>query len=174
LKEEWNFVSFPVNISVDKSDITVSCLRVNYSWEDAVTSGILLNFVYGWSRSLQIYSIGGTFSPGEGYWVYSYKACNLSITTDTINDDTYISGLQQEWNLIGLPFSTPVNKADLIVVHNGMGYSWADAVSNGFVLNYIYGWNPTLKNYEMSTVLNPGTAYWIYGYSSCSLKKEMA
>jgi hypothetical protein len=173
LSKEWNFVSFPVNESVDKTDITVRYLGVNYSWQNAVTAGIIMNSIYGWSTSLRNYFISDAFDPGLGYWVYAYEACNLSITTDTINDDTYISSLQQEWNLVGLPFSTFVNKQDLIVVHSGIEYSWQNAVAVGIVMNFIYGWSPTAKNYVISDTLYPGTAYWLYAYQDCVLKKEV-
>ena len=171
LSEEWNFVSFLVNESVAKSDINVRYLGVNYSWQDAVTGGIIVNLIYGWSPSLKNYYVSDVFDPGAGYWVYAYEACHLSITTDAINDDTYISSLLQEWNLVGLPFSTPVNKLDLVVVHNGSKYSWQDAVSGGIIMNSVYGWSPSVKNYVMSDVFDPGTAYWMYAYQNCILKK---
>jgi hypothetical protein len=171
LGEEWNFVSFPVNESVGKSDITVRYLGVNYSWQDAVTGGIIINIIYGWSTTLKNYDMSDVFNPGFGYWVYAYETCNLSITIAAINDDTYISSLQQEWNLIGLPFTTPVNKQDLIVVYDGSEYSWQNAISAGYVMNSVYGWSPSVKNYVISDVLDPGTAYWMYAYANCILKK---
>jgi hypothetical protein len=172
LSTEWNFVSFPVNESVGKSDITVRYLGVNYSWQDAVTEGLIVNIIYGWNTSLKNYYMSDVFNPNAGYWLYAYETCNLSITIATINDDTYISSLQQEWNLVGLPFSTFVNKQDLIVVHNEIEYSWQNAVSGGIIMNFIYGWSPAVKNYVVSETMYPGTAYWLFAYQDCVLKKE--
>jgi len=132
---------------------------VNYSWQDAVSGDIVLNFIYGWNATNQNYVARDVLDPGMGYWVYAYYECDLWISSDTNNDDNYITDLLEEWNLIGLPFSTSVNKENL-------------TVSGGIVLNFIYGWNATNQYYVARDVLDPGMGYWVYAYHGCILKRK--
>jgi len=172
LREDWNLVSLPVNESLDKDNITVNYLGVNYSWQDAVSGDIVLNFIYGWNATNQNYVARDVLDPGMGYWVYAYYECDLWISSDTNNDDNYITDLLEEWNLIGLPFSTSVNKENLTVFYNSSEYSWQNAVSGGIVLNFIYGWNATNQYYVARDVLDPGMGYWVYAYHGCILKRK--
>jgi len=126
LGEEWNLVSLPMNETVHKDNITVNYLGVNYTWQQAVDNGTVLGFIYGWSASNYVST--DTLQPGEGYWMYAYSNCTLWISSNTSNDDDYITGLLEEWNLVGLPYDTSVAKDDLIVSYNGTDYTWQQAV----------------------------------------------
>jgi hypothetical protein len=46
-------------------------------WSDAVTSGIISDYVFGWDRNTQSYIFTDTFEPGESYWIYAYQPCVL-------------------------------------------------------------------------------------------------
>ena len=73
LGESWNIVGVPYNKPIVKTDIIVN----DISWDEAVTTGIISDFVFGWSRTGQSYTFSDTFIPGESYWVYAYQPCTL-------------------------------------------------------------------------------------------------
>jgi hypothetical protein len=70
---------------------------------------------------------------------------------------------------VSVPFNLSVLKADLQVRWNGSVYSWAEAVSLGRVLNFMYEWNRSTQSYGLTDVLVPGCGYWMYAYQSCSV-----
>ncbi|MBU0496444.1 MAG: LamG domain-containing protein, partial [Candidatus Thermoplasmatota archaeon] len=73
----WNMMSIPLNESIAKENLTVNVDGVNYSWQDAVDNGSVLDFVYGWNASTQVYLAVDVLEPGEGYWMYAYESCIL-------------------------------------------------------------------------------------------------
>ena len=50
LNYDWNIISLPFNESINKADIIIRNNSVNYSWNDAVTQGIILEYLYDWNR----------------------------------------------------------------------------------------------------------------------------
>jgi len=60
--------------------------------------------------------------------MYAYFDCDLWVSSNATNDDDYITDLLLEWNLVGLPFDTPVAKENLTVYYNGMDYTWQQAL----------------------------------------------
>jgi len=173
LGEEWNLVSLPVNQSVHKNNITVNYLGANYTWQQAVDNGTILGFIYGWNATDQNYVSTDVLDPGNGYWMYAYHGCDLWISSNISNNDDYIADLLEEWNLVGLPYNISVAKEDIIVLYNGLEYTWQQAVDNGTILGFIYGWNVTNQNYVSTDVLDPGEGYWMYAYYDCVLKREI-
>jgi len=170
LHTNWNLISFPVNESINKTDIVVSYAGTNYSWNDAVTNNIIIGFIYGWNRTTQSYETIDILDPGYGYWVYAYHDCNLSFSSN-ITDDGYITALKQKWNIIGLPYKTSVAKENLTIYYNGVNYTWQEAVNNYIILGFIYGWDRNTQSYIISDDLDPGYGYWMYAYFDCILKK---
>jgi predicted butyrate kinase (DUF1464 family) len=86
----------------------------------------------------------------------------------------FITQLKQNWNTIGVPIGSSVNKANLIVRYLGVDYSWANAVENGYVVKDIFGWSRTVpQGYFIADVLDPGYCYWIYAYVDCILKRTV-
>ena len=83
-----------------------------------------------------------------------------------------ITTMLDGWNWLSLPFNESVDKADLLVKHDGIYYTWADAVTEGIVVNIVYGWNRDTQQYEAATVFEPGYAYGIYAYEGCALYVE--
>ncbi len=171
LSEQWNLVSLPLNESVNKDRIIVNYLGVNYTWQQAVDNSTILAFIYRWDVTNQNYEYTNVFLPGECYWMYAYGNCTLWVSSKINNDDSYITDLYNEWNLVGLPFNRPVDKNDLAIAYNGSDYSWQEAVDDFIVLGFIYGWVDTTQSYELTDELIPGKGFWIYAYYSCVLKK---
>ena len=80
----------------------------------------------------------------------------------------------QKWNFISLPFNQSIDKKDLIIICNGAGYNWSEAIdpANGpLVDSFIFGWNRGLsgQTYQAVNILEPGYGYWMYAYSDCEL-----
>ena len=74
LNKNWNIISFPINQIIDKYTLTVKCNNISYSWNNAVTEEIIIDFIYGWDN---MYCLSDCFEPGKGYWVYAYQECSL-------------------------------------------------------------------------------------------------
>ena len=77
LKNGWNIVGIPYNQSVNKTNILVNGIP----WDDAVVTGTISNYVFGWSLTSQGYIFSDTFIPGNAYWIYAYQPCTLKRTT---------------------------------------------------------------------------------------------
>jgi hypothetical protein len=172
----WMFVSLPFNQTVEKSNLFVIYNGSEYNWSEAVTQGIVLNFIYGWIPETQSYNSSTTaLEPGQGYWMFCYNTCELWATgLSALSFDNYITEMAEEWIIVGLPNDIVVNKSQLLVYHNGTQYNWSEAVTQGIVLNFIYDWNRTTQTYESdSTALEPGRAYWMYAFDECILKWEV-
>jgi len=170
LSDKWNLVSLPVNESVHKGDVTVNYLGVNYTWQEAVDNGTVLDFIYGWNATNQNYMSTDVFDAGQGYWMYAYDSCDLWVSGNISIADN-ITELFEDWNLVGLPFDASVAKENLTVYYSGTDYTWQEAVDNGTVLGFIYGWDTDSQNYVTSDLLLSGDGYWIYAYYNCTLKK---
>jgi len=168
-KENWNLISIPFNESVDKADIIVTYDNTNYSWNDAVTNNIVLDFIYYWNRTNQNYDIINILEPGYGYWVYAYHDCNLIVSGNISNG--YITELKQKWNIMGIPFNVSLPKEDLIIIYDETEYTWQEAVDNSIILGFIYGWNRNSQTYTLTDDFDPGCGYWMYAYYNCILKK---
>jgi hypothetical protein len=166
--EEWNMISVPFNQTYNKSDITVEYSDVNYTWADAVTAGIVLDFFYGWNESVQNYATLNKLQPGEAYWLYAYNNCSLWIIGEKNNND-HITNLLTLWNFVGLPYDVSVEKENLTLFYDDSTYSWQDAVTAGIILDFIYKWNEDVQSYDVTEVLEPGKAFWVYAYYPCKL-----
>jgi parallel beta-helix repeat protein len=84
--------------------------------------------------------------------------------------------LQQNWNKISIPTNISIPLEDIIVIVNGVNYSWQEATNttNHFIDNSIFGWNRDDQHYETSIILQPGHGYWAYSYIQCELWIENA
>jgi len=122
LYANWNFVSIPFNESVDKSDIIISFSGSNYTWNSAVSAGIVLDFIYGWNRTNPSYDDSDTLEPGYGYWMWAYHNCEL-ILSSNVNDDGYITSLKSDWNIMGVQYNMSLDKEELIVHYNVTDYT---------------------------------------------------
>jgi len=167
----WNLISLPFNESIAKTDIIVRNDSIDYTWTDAVSEGIILNFFYKWDETT--YTHNDTLEPGYGYWMWAYYDCELIFLSNASNDE-YLTTLQQNWNIMGLPYNQTLTKGDLIVRYNGGNYTWDQAVQNNIILGFIYGWDRTNQIYTLSDDFDPGCGYWMYAYYDCILKKEVS
>jgi hypothetical protein len=141
-----------------------------YSWQEAVNNSIIIGFIYGWNRNSQNYELIDTLIPGHGYWIYAYQDCELLANgVDSIESNPLVTDLLREWNIIGLPDNEPVEKQNLTILYNGSVYMWEETVTNNIIIGFIYQWNESDQNYQLTDVLHPGKSYWMYAYDNCIL-----
>ncbi len=171
LAENWNFVSLPFNQSISKSNLLVNYDASNHGWSEAVSDGYVNDVVFGWDRVGQSYNFANTFIPGDGYWIYAYQNCELKAPVFEVNFDGRITDVMEDWNVIGMPNNVPMNKSNVTVNYAGTDYSWSDAVSSGYINDFIFGWDSSTQGYSFSSTLDPGYAYWLYAYQQCTLKR---
>jgi hypothetical protein len=170
LRFKWNFLSLPFNQSVEKTNLLVIDNNSEYSWQEAVNNGIIIDFIYEWNRNSQDYEMTDTLIPGHGYWIYAYEDCELLASkVGNLKSDSLITNLLREWNIIGLPSDEPVEKQNLTILYNGTMYSWQEAVTDTIIIDFIYQWNEIDQNYQLTDILHPGKSYWIYAYNNCTL-----
>jgi len=174
LYPDWNFVSLPFNQSINKTDIIVKYNGYYYTWQEAVANDIILGFIYDWNRYTQNFNLVDSLRPGFGYWIYAYHNCELwAQGLSGFITDNFITDLNTNWNTIGLPDNKEVHKENLTVYYNGTEYSWQEAVDNDTILNFIYLWNEINQYYQLTDVLIPGKACWMYAFVDCRLLKPV-
>jgi hypothetical protein len=77
LSSEWNLMGSPFDFAVDKDNLTVDYGGFLYNWSEAVSAGIVLDFVYGWDAVGQGYLQVDVLESGDGFWMYAYDGCIL-------------------------------------------------------------------------------------------------
>ena len=171
VKQHWNLISLPVYDTISKTDIIVRYSGDDYTW-DAAKGTIVLDTIYDWQRgSTQAYASTVTLVPGNGYWMWAYHDCVLLIASNAVGTG-HITDLQTKWNIMGLPYSTPLLAADLITTYDGHDHTWTQAtIDENIILGFIYGWDSTTQMYALQTTFEPGQGYWMYAYHDCLLKK---
>jgi hypothetical protein len=173
LDEKWNLISIPINDSFHKNEINVNYLGINYSWQDAVNNDTILGFIYKWNVINQNYEFSDVLIPGECYWIYAYESCTLWIESNVDIVEEFTIDINYNWNHIGLPHILPINKNHLKIIYNNTRYTWQQAVDNGIILDYIYGWDVSNQAYVLTDVLASGKGFWFYAYYNCFLKMEV-
>jgi len=77
LQVGWNIMGLPYRASMAKTSTHIQNATGTYDWNTAVSSHIILGFVYGWNSNSQVYELCDTFDPTRGYWMFSYQYCTL-------------------------------------------------------------------------------------------------
>jgi parallel beta-helix repeat protein len=175
LFQEWNFISIPINLSVNTSEIYVLYNNTFFTWQGAIDNNIILPFIYGWNHTVQSYQSYDVIIPGYGYWIYSYHCCELWIFNYERNFDNYVTHLDSSWNIVGSSCGYPLNKDYIVVSYNGTEYNWTEATtgSDPILIDFIFNYNRTIQLYKESDELIPGYCYWMYAYKQCTLKRMM-
>jgi len=179
---EWNFISLPFNQSVNTEDIIVNYLGIDYNWSQATTSDnptggpIIMYFIYTWLRTPQCYDFADTIQPGYGYWIYAFNNCELWVEViESIDEDNYITDLDIEWNIVGIPNNDSLSKEDFIIKYDGVFYNWSQATTSDnptggpIIMYFIYTWLRTPQCYDFADTIQQGYAYWMYAYCNCTL-----
>jgi hypothetical protein len=171
LAKNWNFISTYYIDNTLKSDSIIWHNQSTYSWNNAVNNSVIVDYIFKWDSLSQSYLSSDNFESGYGYWLWSYEPCYLWVKNTSIPDTDIISDLNTDWNMIGTPFFNNVSKTDLTVEWNNTNYTWSDAVTQGIVNDFIFGWNSSGQYYTTTDMIESGGAYWIYSYEPCKLKR---
>jgi hypothetical protein len=183
IEGRWNFISVPFNKTIDKTQLFVYYNGTDYNWTEATdpANGPLIDsFIFGWNRGTggQTYQAVDALEPGYGYWMYAYSDCELwARGLSNITTDNYVTGLDVNWNIMGIPYDQSIEKNTLIIRYNGTDYNWTEAIdpANGPLVDaFIFGWNrggPSGQTYQAADSLEPGYSYWMYSYYPCILKR---
>ena len=86
--------------------------------------------------------------------------------------DIQITNLFHNWNFVSIPFNNSVNKSDIIIEKNNINYSWEDAVSAGYISDFVFCWDRSGQYYTITDIFEAGSGYWIYAYEPCILWME--
>lgn len=167
IDKNWNFFSIPLNQSIDKSQLMITFNHMNYSWDQAITSGIINEYIFGWDRLGQYYTFANTFNPGNGYWMFSYENCTIWIENSSIEYDDYITTTEIGWNSFSVPYYLPVDKDDILVNDE----TWSTAVSYEWISDFVFEWDQEGQYYDFTDTFNPGYCYWIYSSQKCNFKR---
>ncbi len=166
----WNFISVPFNTTLNKIDLNIIESLTQYSWQDAVSQGIVSDYIFGWNDLSQSYQFSDVLAPGNGYWLYCSNECFIRVENISTPSDEFITSLSPNWNVIGCPQDISVEKSMIQVHYDGSEYSWSEAVDNTILNEYVFGWNCLSQSYQFSDVFDPGYAYWMYSYVPCSIR----
>jgi len=172
LSSGWNFVSVPFNQSIDTTNTTINCNGTEYNWTEAIISGVVSQYIFGWNRVGGGYTFEDALEPGYGYWMYVYYDCEFLALGVNTNPDTYITDIESGWNIVGVPDDQNVGKTDFVIYYNGTEYNWTEAIISGVVNQYIFGWNSAGGGYIFADILEPGCGYWMYAYYSCIILRS--
>ncbi|MFA6490065.1 MAG: PKD domain-containing protein [Candidatus Micrarchaeia archaeon] len=105
-----------------------------------------------WKLGPSGYSKEDTLVPGAGYWVRSSGDCKFGVKADTAT--SAIASLSAGWNLVGAL---------------GSEKQVSDFSGNCQITSGPWHYSPSIKNYEYSSSLKPGEAYWVKVPSACSM-----
>ena len=111
------------------------------------------------------------FSPGFGYWIYSFNDVSLLIQCIKTPPSITITSVEENWNLISNPSALQINQTETIIEYNGTMYNWSAAFAQGIIDLNLFGWNRPAQNYEISSVMKPSEAYWLYSYETCQIER---
>jgi hypothetical protein len=170
INKNWNIISTPFYEIIDKNDVIIQNNSINYSWNEAINEGIILDYLYNFNRTIQNYEFSQEFNPGFGYWIWSNYDCDLLISGVQI-ENNHITDLKENWNIIGYPYNSTIHKTDILVENNSILYSWNETIYEEILIGYIYSWDRINQIYDFSNYLKPGEGYWIYSNFECSLYK---
>ncbi|MFC2058087.1 PQQ-binding-like beta-propeller repeat protein [Chloroflexota bacterium] len=112
---------------------------------------------------------------GLGYWAKVYDETEIAVEGFLVSDEPQAIHLLSGWNQIGQPFNYPVDWGD-VLVYNTATEETVDILTaheNGWVLKYMYWYNPDVSGYAMETapdgVLTPWLGYWVRALVECDL-----
>ena len=168
VKAHWNLISIPCYDTIAKTDVKVRISGTDHTWSQAVSDGHILDTLYGWSGT--VYTIETSLIHGKGYWFYAYVDCQLLIYSNAVGT-VHITDLQVKWNMIGLPYASSINTVDLHFEYLSGTHTWQQAIDDGYLLGFLYGWDRTNQMYSLETQLQPGYGYWMYAYQTCTMKQ---
>jgi hypothetical protein len=76
-------------------------------------------------------------------------------------------GDAENWRLVSIPYNGTVSKYDVYIINDtGTSKNWTVAVSDGWILSYVFYWNTSTETYIITNNFLAYTGYWMYFYVS--------
>lgn len=109
----WHLASVPVFEDTDFDTVRVRNATQNYTFNEAIDEGIVVNTIFGWDIANQQYEIDDVFSSYHGYWIWFYEddytlwvappECETGEIVDNSSENwVWISGFSLEDGELGL------------------------------------------------------------------------
>ncbi len=164
-RKEWQLFSLPFGSSVTKDELIVRYNNTDYSFNEASSEGIILNFIYQFDNINKRWNTVDELSPGLGHYTYIYKEnVTLYAIGNHPDENQLITYIFSGWNYIGIRRSEPVDISDLRFTYNGTEYNLDEAANQSIVLKFIYWYNETGQVHIIDDMLFPGSTYIMYSY----------
>ncbi len=132
--------------------------------------------VYAWDPVARTYnSISDPLEQGSGYWANLPGVTNVVIGGQALTEDQFMLPLIQGWQLLGNPFSTPIDWSRTQVAKDGVAVTLTQAAANGWLLPYAWtytGRTPSLIHDFIpgaSPVVQPWQGFFVYAGASVSI-----
>jgi len=104
------------------------------------------------------YNIPGGLSLGEGYWLGLVTESNIDVSGRLRK--FHSTSLEAGWHIVGSGLNTPIQVNEITVRSGSDEFTWAEAVSSGWVSPAVFGYNQATGDYELVDTLNPWDAVW--------------
>jgi hypothetical protein len=139
----WQMISVPLHCVPDDADLVIG---------DDVDAPL-----WWWDAASSLYEEGGQVSPVHGYWLYiPHGGATIDVTGCDVTWDVTINFSPAGWHQIGTPWN--YNKTDIEVTHGAVTKTWNQAVSAGWVVDDLYGYDGSA--YFSAETLTPWMGYW--------------
>lgn len=110
---------------------------------------------------------------GQGYWARFPQTVSLDAAgTLAPTSGPFAISLTKGWNMIGDPFTTPVDMSSLMVEDSsGTQHTFADATQAGLVGATLYSYPANASAYTAQTSgpIDPYAGYWVLAGQNCTL-----
>lgn len=149
----YRMIGLPGNINSLASQFITGTRGTD--WNAFYDNGTASNYLIEFDGSATF-----NFKPGNGFWLLSKNAINVSTNVNTVTlagDNTYSIALHSGWNIISNPFERSTNWA-AVIASNGLA---ANAVINS--------WNGS--SWSQPTQFSPYTAYYFNNTGSLTSLK---
>ncbi|MBZ0265202.1 T9SS type A sorting domain-containing protein [bacterium] len=102
----------------------------------------------------------------RGYWMYLTGVATETLTLDGANSAPQVDGtsldLNEGWNVIGSGLPAEFQRDSLSFTDGVDTWSWADAVTNGWIANALFDYDEVTDAYALSTSMFAREGYWLY------------
>ncbi len=136
----WNLVSIP-NV------------QLNY------TAGVVfpgkIGSMYMYNTATRLYQIQQTLANGPGYWV-NYASPTTVIICGSATGSLSVTAAQPGWVLVGSR-EIPIQLSSLILTNDAA------------ILSSVFRYNPVLRTYQATNVINPGDVCWVNVSKACTI-----
>jgi len=148
----FKLIGLPGNINTSLSQLITGTAKQD--WDAYYDNGDTSNYLIEFNNSSTF-----TFKPGNGFWVISRNAINISQSNSTVtlnSDNSYSIALNNGWNIISNPFDKSVTWDSVIS---------ANSLSSNLI---IYGWNAA---WTTPGSFDPYNGYYFYNQQNLSSLK---